>query len=254
MRVEVDSLMAPLNIPIEWRTLNRTDLDNPSVQLAVVTFKGACNSAEYAYFKRGTGPLAWTHISDGVVLPFADVDCNRVHELIDRSLTPNGLGRRDALFGRALGRVLTHELFHIFTGSTHHGKDDVAQPVYTSRELMADSFHFGDKELGTLRQSFIPVLRSLRRSKGLPLKSAAAGLALFRSGSCGNCHGSDATGKGSAPALRAVGKEIDAKQFAARWTKEMTRMFHDSKLATPVLNGDDIDDIVSYLNSLEQNN
>lgn len=171
IRNEVDSLMAPLNLPLEWRSLSTREFDKPAIQVAVVTFKGDCEAKDTAFPRGGTGALAWTHISDGVVLPFAEVDCGRVHEVMERALAQIAPGQREAVFARAIGRVVTHELYHVFTASRHHGHDDVAHPAYTPQELVEDHFEFGTEELATLRRSFTPVLRSIRLSAGVPLQS-----------------------------------------------------------------------------------
>jgi cytochrome c553 len=252
IRSEVNSLMAPLKIPFEWRTLSKSAVEGAAVQLAVVTFKGSCTSNDNAFFRSVTSPLGWTHITDGVVLPFADVDCSRVHALMDRSLHTVAPGRREAVFARAVGRVVTHELYHIFTGTRHHGTDDVAHPVYTAQDLVSDQFQFGNKELSTLRKGFTPVLRALRLSHGIPLQSAQLGRTLYELGACARCHGSQAEGTSLAPALRPPGNRVDSKYFNAKLSKEIGHMYRDRKLAPPPpLNDDDIDDIVSYLNSLE---
>lgn len=252
IRSEVDSLMAPLKIPFEWRTISKHAMDGAAVQLAVVTFKGGCTVNDSAFFRGVTSPLAWTHITDGVVLPFADVDCSRVHALMDRSLQAVPPGRREAVFARAVGRVVTHELYHIFTGTRHHGNDDVAQPVYTAPELVGDRFQFGNKELSTLRKGFTPVLRALRLSHGVPLQSPQLGRTLYELGACGGCHGSQAEGTAVAPSLRPPGKKVDSKWFNAKLSKDIGHMYRDQRLTSPPpLNDDDIDDIVSYLNSME---
>ena len=56
--------------------------------------------------------LAFTHLSNGQVIPFTDVECDRVRSsLRSAHAEPGNMG--DVLFGRALGRVLAHELHHI---------------------------------------------------------------------------------------------------------------------------------------------
>jgi cytochrome c551/c552 len=251
LRTEVNSLLDPLKFPIEWRQMSKEDIEASAVQLAVVHFKGVCDVNDSAFERKGEGPLAWTHISDGIILPFADVDCFRVHEVLDKRLPMVDATQREAVFGRALGRVVTHELYHIFTGTKHHGSDDVAHPVYTTTDLMTDKFRFGAKELTTLRRSLTPVLRALRVSRGVPLKSAQNGKVLFESGACIACHGNQAEGKGVAPALRVHGQQVDSKTFAAKLAKDIGHMYRDGKRMFPPLNDDDIEDIVTYLNSLQ---
>ena len=49
------------------------------------------------------------------------------------------------LVGRAIGRVLSHELFHIFARSQSHGTRDVDKPFYSAEDLTADRFGWEPK-------------------------------------------------------------------------------------------------------------
>jgi cytochrome c553 len=255
LKKEVDSLMAPLKVPLEWRQLPSRELDRPASLLAVVTFKGACDARDALLTGSESGPLAWTHITDGEILPFAEVDCGRIRQVMGRILQGQAVAKRQATFGRALGRVMSHELYHIFTHTRHHGNDDVARPAYTGLELASDRFAFGLKELKLLRSSLTPVLRALRTSMGLPLRSAQAGRSLYELSSCGACHGDLGEGKGAAPSLRPLAEKALSNAFAAKLDKGLGRMYKRPEahsVAAPPLNSDDIDDIVSYLNSVGQ--
>jgi len=39
------------------------------------------------------------------------------------------------MLGRAMGRVLAHELYHIVADTAGHGENGVAQPALSAREL-----------------------------------------------------------------------------------------------------------------------
>ena len=47
--------------------------------------------------------------------------------------------------GRALGRVLAHELYHIFANTTKHARAGIAKSCYTAPELLADEFHLTER-------------------------------------------------------------------------------------------------------------
>ena len=51
-----------------------------SAELAVVSFKGRCDTAGMVLHSKLEGALGWTHVSDGQILPFTDVSCDRVRE------------------------------------------------------------------------------------------------------------------------------------------------------------------------------
>jgi hypothetical protein len=121
------------------------------VELAVISFKGRCDTAGLVRRAATPGPLGWTHISDGSILPFSDVDCNGVRALLQSDLLSLPATGRDAAFGRALARVLAHELYHIFADTTHHGSCGIGKEAYTARDLLAGSFRFENRESKALR-------------------------------------------------------------------------------------------------------
>ena len=146
LRDEVESIMAPIGIRFEWRDLNQTQGHEVSAELAVVTFKGRCDTAGVGTHSRFEGALGWTHVSDGQILPFTDVSCDRVREFVQSGLLLFRMEDREARYGRALGRVLAHELYHIFANTTRHGSMGVAKESYSVQDLVADDFQFQAKE------------------------------------------------------------------------------------------------------------
>jgi len=146
MRGEVQSIMAPMGLRFQWLDLAMSNGKQVSIELAVITFKGRCDIDGLLPRDQNPGPLGWTSISDGVILPFADVDCSAVRNFIQRELLETRAGARATAFGRALGRVLAHELYHIFANTTRHGAEGVAREFYTARDLLAADFQFQAKE------------------------------------------------------------------------------------------------------------
>jgi len=90
-------------------------------------------------------------VSDGQVLPFAEIDCDGVRGFLMKDLLMLSADAREEAYGKALGRVLSHELYHIFAKTVHHGAAGVAKAAYTVRELLSQDFQFEEKETRTLR-------------------------------------------------------------------------------------------------------
>lgn len=153
MQDEARSIMAPMGLKFQWMNLAESNGKQVSVELAVIEFSGRCDVAGLSSHDQNSGPLGWTHISDGVILPFANVDCAAVRSLIQRELRDTRLQTRAATFGRALGRVLAHELYHIFANTTRHGSDGVAREFYRVRDLLSADFQFQAKEFTALINS-----------------------------------------------------------------------------------------------------
>jgi hypothetical protein len=149
---EVASIMAPIGIRFEWRDLSKGGGHEVSAELAVVTFKGRCDAAGLLTRSKFEGALGWTHVSDGQILPFTDVSCDRVREFVQTGLLALRVEDREAKYGRALGRVLAHELYHIFANTLRHGSG-VAKESYSVQDLLADDFQFEAKETRMLQTS-----------------------------------------------------------------------------------------------------
>jgi len=150
---EVNAIMQPAGLRFEWRSLDREGRSRPAVELAVVTFKGRCDPVGWATTHIQSGALGWTHVSDGVILPFSEVDCERIHGFLQRVLSSFPAADRPEIFGRALARVLAHELYHIFADTERHGSCGVAKSAYTVHELVSDDFEFEARERDALRTS-----------------------------------------------------------------------------------------------------
>lgn len=148
---EVGTIMEPIGLTFEWRSLARATGSEVSVELAVITFKGSCNVESLGLRASNPGALGWTHVSDGVILPFSDVDCDRIRKFLQRELLFHDPAMRNELFGRAVGRVLAHELYHIFGNTEHHGSCGVGKAAYSIQELLSDDFLFEDRESEVLR-------------------------------------------------------------------------------------------------------
>jgi len=150
---EVESIMGPLGRHFVWRSISGVQGNEVSSELAVLTFKGRCDVAGIIPREKHPGALGWTHVSDGAILPFSDIDCDRVRDFIQRELVYLPTGERETAFGRALARVVAHELYHILANTPHHGSDGVGKAAYTVEELMSDDFQFEDREGDALRSS-----------------------------------------------------------------------------------------------------
>ena len=169
MKVELAAVMEPVGLDFEWRSIEASRQNRTAVELVVVTFRGTCRMEEILPLRKNPGALGWTHTSDGVVLPFSDIDCDAIRSLIGRRAATAGLHEREALFGRALGRVLAHELYHVFAKTKGHGTRGIAKPFYNSVELTSEHFQFERKESQTLRTTALPALIHA----ALPMPSAA---------------------------------------------------------------------------------
>jgi hypothetical protein len=148
---ELESIMVPAGIDFEWRSLANSTGNEVSVELAVIHFKGTCAPTDLGPTEIYPGPLGWTHMSDGEILPFSDISCDGLRGFIQRGLLQLPEGAREAAYGRAVARVLAHELYHIFAKTTKHAAWGIGKPAYTVQELLSSRFQFEKKECNTLK-------------------------------------------------------------------------------------------------------
>jgi hypothetical protein len=149
---ELSNIMVPAGMEFEWRLLNDTKGNEVSVELAVIHFKGTCDVQDLSPMDAYPGPLGWTHMSDGEILPFSDINCDGVRLFLQRDLLRVPEPIRPAAYGRAVARVLAHELYHIFAKTTKHGVWGVAKPAYSVQELLSPKFQFDKKQCDKLRE------------------------------------------------------------------------------------------------------
>ncbi len=148
---ELENIMEPAMMHLEWRSLAGVSGSEVSSELAVVKFLGRCDADGLTMKPEHPGALGWTHVSDGVILPFADVDCDRIRMFVQKDLMFVHAPEREQVYGRAIARVLAHELYHIFTHTAHHASEGVGKSAFTVQELLSDDFQFHGKEAGMLR-------------------------------------------------------------------------------------------------------
>jgi len=149
---ELESIMEPIGLRFDWRALANAGHE-VSAELAVVSFKGRCDLAGLSGKTKFQGALGWTHVSDGQILPFTDISCDRVREFSQGGLVAVNANEREEKYGRAIARVLAHELYHIFANTMHHSNVGIAKEAYSVQDLLTDDFQFREKECRLLQSS-----------------------------------------------------------------------------------------------------
>lgn len=158
MRLELAQLFAPANLGFVWRTMDSRMYGETYPQIVVVRLHGACRVdaadllIEPHWFRNGKS-LGSAFVEDGRILPFAQLDCDRVVMCIRTELMGRNQQSRERIYGRALARVLAHELYHILLGTQAHAKTGIAKSVHTREDLICDSFEFEAAQLEQLQDS-----------------------------------------------------------------------------------------------------
>jgi hypothetical protein len=147
MKREVATILHNSVRTIEWRSWAEASA-TASEQLTVLRFNGSCGVPPWPRVLTAGGPLGFTHISDGVVLPFGEVACDRIGGSVVPVIANMDLAHAELLFGRAMARVVAHELVHMISRSRSHGHDGVAQATLSERQLIEDRLRLSPNDLG----------------------------------------------------------------------------------------------------------
>jgi hypothetical protein len=155
MKQELSGLMLQGGFRIEWRDLRSGQRDADAAHVAVVEFRGVCGPQQEGGAMapmEHLPPLASTSVADGRVLPFSWVDCAALSRFLGSSLRKESKARRNQVYGRAVARLVAHEIYHIVAGTEEHTRAGIAKPRFTLTDLLSDHLEFEEAALARLRK------------------------------------------------------------------------------------------------------
>ena len=151
MKGEIETLLTSAGLRTAWWT----PLMSPSQgKLMVMDLQGVCEiSAAKSKLEpiSGQTALASTSVVEGLVTPFARVDCDAVSRYVGPGLTNINSSLRSFIYGRALGRVVAHELYHMVGQTLAHSHGGVGRPEFSVSELISPSFDFEKETVAAIR-------------------------------------------------------------------------------------------------------
>lgn len=143
LKSEMSRLFAPSGVRLQWAERRQAGLGFEAPGIVVVKLRGNCRIPDLPMPPDERGPLAWTHITDSSILPYSEVSCEKVTRAARSALLQGGGATRDALMGRALGRVVAHELLHMLLKRKGHEVRGIFRRRLTPRDLVEE---FGEEE------------------------------------------------------------------------------------------------------------
>ena len=151
MQRESAGIMKDSGLQVDWRSREEAS-DLAFDNLVIVRFKGKCIFEPVGYLYDERGPLAMTHTSDGEVLPFSEVACDKVTTAMRSAMFGGDYNHADALLGRALARVVAHEVVDILSKSGAHGHDGIAREAFSGRQLIGNKLPLLPEDLKRIQQ------------------------------------------------------------------------------------------------------
>lgn len=146
MKRELETIFTASGVVVDWK-MREELVEAAYPDMILVRFKGKCIMEPVGYLYDERGPMAFTHSTDGRLLPFSEVACDKVARSIRSAMWGGDFGRGDQLLGRALGRVVAHEVVHILGQSAGHAKDGVSKTSLSGSELIASELPLSPAEL-----------------------------------------------------------------------------------------------------------
>ncbi|HEY1343293.1 MAG TPA: hypothetical protein VGF59_37585 [Bryobacteraceae bacterium] len=148
---ELALLMRPVGLELDWRPFASAAGTEVSVELVIVDFEGTCDVGDLRSGGTYSGTLGSTNITDGAIMPYVNIRCDGVRRLVWPDLVLLPPSARAAAYGRAVARVMAHELYHVFSKSTVHDSSGLAKARFTVRDLLSKRLEFNRKQRALLR-------------------------------------------------------------------------------------------------------
>jgi hypothetical protein len=158
MRQETETLMRTAGYSVQWRDAKTGRAGEDAANLVFVDLAGACvvpmSPIPGAPAPDDNQPsLASTAVEEGVVLPFSRLDCAALTRILSGIFAREAPARRTYLYGRAMGRLMAHELYHVLAQTRDHAAAGIGKPYFTASDLVTDRFEFESVALARLRRT-----------------------------------------------------------------------------------------------------
>jgi hypothetical protein len=150
MKREFASIMKAAGLEFDYKLRSELSEFDAPPDIVLVKFKGQCRMKLLPELFDERGPFAVTQITDGQMQPFSEVACDRVRVSIRSSMSSTQRKDGDVILGKALGRVLAHEVYHILSKSPQHGRHGIARKTLKGSELTAEKLEFDPKDIEKL--------------------------------------------------------------------------------------------------------
>lgn len=142
MQDEVSMVLRTAGVAVEFRQLDQRQAGESYDQFVVVKWNGVCDSDDVPASGRNKDRLAFAHVSSGRVMPFVEVECGNINAMLSAWTRGENAWQRNQMMGRALGRLVAHEVYHFLTQRRGHDQNGVSKAAFQKRDLIADSFVF----------------------------------------------------------------------------------------------------------------
>ena len=154
MKAEIREILRPAQLNLTFQRLGDGEPLETYRKIVLVRFQGVCQAGWSADPIQLAQPalldlpaLGRTEVSEGRVMPFVHIFCNEVRAFVPSvSRTP-----QEQMYGRALGRVVAHELYHALLSTLEHARAGIARDVQSARDLTGEKLALDPESVERLR-------------------------------------------------------------------------------------------------------
>lgn len=151
MERETDHILRASGIRIEWQMMKDVAPNAEFSDFVVVRFRGSCaTDSEVPMPMDERGILGTSYASDGEVLPFGEVQCDRVKQSMRRVVPASRFRISEDLLGRALGRVVAHEMYHMLANERRHTKTGVTRESLSAEDLLSGELLYSNRAVESM--------------------------------------------------------------------------------------------------------
>jgi len=140
LRHELQQLLEPAGISVDVMLKSEMPLSPQFAELVVFEMKGSCSMDASPRALPATsedrGPLGLAFSSNGEILHFGEIECDRVRHCLQRVTGRARPEKHQAEYGTALGIVVAHEIYHMIAGAKQHTKTGLTKESLSARELL----------------------------------------------------------------------------------------------------------------------
>ena len=155
LKQELARILTPARFAVDLRIRSEVSASAEFRELVLFKMKGACTMSALPIdaLSDERGALAMTYSVDGQVLPFGEVECDRVRLSVQRAVGRGSSEAHQAAFGVALARVMAHEMYHMIAKSSAHTKGGITKKSLSGRELSQETLPLPGEATDALRSS-----------------------------------------------------------------------------------------------------
>jgi len=152
LRRNLNQLLTPGGIAVDVELRDQLPPNPQFGQLVIFKMRGSCSMDPRVKVKAApSGPLAMAYVSDGEVLHFGEVECDRVRSALQRILGSGGSHKNQENYGAALAIVIAHELYHMLGNATGHTRDGLTKSALSADEMVSRKLGLSPGALHAIR-------------------------------------------------------------------------------------------------------